>query len=1023
MARRQLPAKLLPRRHARAVERERLFERLDAAADRALIWVQGPAGAGKTTLVSTWIARSSCAALWYRADGSDADLPTVFSFLAQGAAALTRRRQLRLPSLMPENLLDVPAFTQRFFRLMWASLPAGSVLVVDGLDQAPGDALAGLLPAALAELLPGQRLIVTSRDAPPAALARASVDGALEVLGWRELQLDAGEALALAGVAGASAASGDAVMRLHRLCGGWAAGFTLGLSHLRIRGDLAAPESAWFDEQLFPYFAGEMLSHADASTQAVLLHSALLPSFRVDQLARLLPSIDAQSVVQGLYRRHFFIDRSELAPPVYRYHDLFREFLLQQGRERLTAEERRRLLRLAADELLQTVQPEDAAPLLQEAKAWDELAQLWCRIAPALLMQGRHATLAHGLLALPPARLDAEPWALYWLGIARLMTGPASSRTCLEAAFAHFRSRDDRIGSVLACSAILQAYLIEYADVTPVDRWADTLEALLFAPGDALPPEVETEGLNATIVLMIRARHPALIDKAVQRARLLQPQSLTPQTRFKLAYFLLQVRNFRGEWREAQRLIAEFGPLPASLELPPLTQMLWHMAASVVLSGAGDFVAGLDAMSRVREVATQNNLLVLEAMIAGNQAMGALNLGDFAEAAACMASARGSHSLSSPIARAQSCLIEGLLAHGRGDLRAAEEHLDAAMRGAEEGGALLFRAPGAVALGAVQLEHGHAEAASRTIADLLAFAQAIGSAMLHHSGLLVQAWIALRSRDEAGALALLREALALGREHGLCIVFPWCPPAMLQELGVLALREGIEPELVCKMLGLRRIAPPAPDADPWPWPLRLRTFGRFEVQAGGRWLQWGAKAPKKPLELLQATLALDAGSGRGALVAALIDELWPSANGDAAQNAFNVALSRLRKLLGDAQAVQQRDSRLHLDRERVWTDVAALQRLAERVDSDETPDAEALADRLLDVYRGPFLADDAAPWAAACRERQRARLRRALSRLIERLEQRQCGDAAGRIRERWAEVDAGVDVADARAPRQRLKAV
>lgn len=152
---------------------------------------------------------------------------------------------------------------------------------------------------------------------------------------------------------------------------------------------------------------------------------------------------------------------------------------------------------------------------------------------------------------------------------------------------------------------------------------------------------------------------------------------------------------------------------------------------------------------------------------------------------------------------------------------------------------------------------------------------------------------------------------------------------------------------------------------------------------------------------------------------------WPDAEGDAALNAFNVALSRLRKLLGDAQALQQRDGRLVLDGERVWTDIAALQRLAERVDDAQpAQDALALADRLLEVYRGPFLADHPAPWSAACRQRQAERLGRAMARLIERLQRDRQHAAAERLRERWrglgAEADAGAAQAGAPVARVRL---
>jgi ATP/maltotriose-dependent transcriptional regulator MalT len=56
-----------------AVSRPRLFERLDGARGQPLIWVQGPGGAGKTTLANSWSWERGVDTLWYQLDADDAD--------------------------------------------------------------------------------------------------------------------------------------------------------------------------------------------------------------------------------------------------------------------------------------------------------------------------------------------------------------------------------------------------------------------------------------------------------------------------------------------------------------------------------------------------------------------------------------------------------------------------------------------------------------------------------------------------------------------------------------------------------------------------------------------------------------------------------------------------------------------------------------------------------------------------------------------------------------------------------------
>ena len=67
-----LPAKLTRPRANALLSRERIFRQLDAADGVRWTWVSAPAGAGKTSLGSSWIESKRCACLWYQLDAGDA---------------------------------------------------------------------------------------------------------------------------------------------------------------------------------------------------------------------------------------------------------------------------------------------------------------------------------------------------------------------------------------------------------------------------------------------------------------------------------------------------------------------------------------------------------------------------------------------------------------------------------------------------------------------------------------------------------------------------------------------------------------------------------------------------------------------------------------------------------------------------------------------------------------------------------------------------------------------------------------
>ena len=53
--------------------RQRLFDLLDAKQTLPVIWIAGPPGSGKTTLVKSYIEHLDQPCLWYQVDAGDAD--------------------------------------------------------------------------------------------------------------------------------------------------------------------------------------------------------------------------------------------------------------------------------------------------------------------------------------------------------------------------------------------------------------------------------------------------------------------------------------------------------------------------------------------------------------------------------------------------------------------------------------------------------------------------------------------------------------------------------------------------------------------------------------------------------------------------------------------------------------------------------------------------------------------------------------------------------------------------------------
>ena len=191
-------AKLTRPRSDGLLVRQRLFELLDSHQDVPLVWVVAPPGAGKTSLLSTYLDARSHPVVWLQIDSGDADPATFFHYLTRATTAITQSVP-PLPVFSPQDGANPAAFARRYFR-EWFAIPVeGTTLVLDNLQEAGDTASWHSILATMVEETPtGVQTIAISREGLPAELTRARLARQVHLIEWRDLRLNRAEAAQLA---------------------------------------------------------------------------------------------------------------------------------------------------------------------------------------------------------------------------------------------------------------------------------------------------------------------------------------------------------------------------------------------------------------------------------------------------------------------------------------------------------------------------------------------------------------------------------------------------------------------------------------------------------------------------------------------------------------------------------------------------------------------------------------------------------------------------------------------------------
>ena len=134
-------------------------------------------------------------------------------------------------------------------------------------------------------------------------------------------------------------------------------------------------------------------------------------------------------------------------------------------------------------------------------------------------------------------------------------------------------------------------------------------------------------------------------------------------------------------------------------------------------------------------------------------------------------------------------------------------------------------------------------------------------------------------------------------------------------------------------------------------PIQIRALGGFDLTIDGTPFTGGIKPQRRPLDLLRALVAVN---GHAVSTSELADRLWPDSDGDTARNSLQVAVHRLRRLLGRDQAIVVQDRKIHLDHALCWVDLWAFAEQAESVTraGSAQPDFAQRAACALALYRG-----------------------------------------------------------------------
>ena len=400
-----------------ALVREHLHVQLNAAvaiseAGSPVTVVCAPAGAGKTTMLATWVRRwVECGdgyAAWVCVDAEDNDPVLLWSAILRALRTSGGwERGGPLDLLAPPHDGSYAAFLATV-SAAFDQLRAPVVLVLDGIDEVRATEAVRTLNLLLRHAPAMLRIVLVSRFPPPLNLARLKIEGQLREIDPSQLNFSAEEASLLFASGGVTLTNSELQLLMERTQG-WAAGLRLAALTLdnAVRPADHINRFTGADRVVADYLVEEILNRQPAEVQHFMLSTSVSQTFTAGLAAALCRQQNVGHILEQLERAGILACDSSLSQRWYHYHPLLGRCLRAElGRRRLSAQYE--LHRIAADWFTAAGKPLRALAHAIATRDDDLVTRLVANHGLGEVLAGRASGLRRMLGSAPP-RVLAQP--------------------------------------------------------------------------------------------------------------------------------------------------------------------------------------------------------------------------------------------------------------------------------------------------------------------------------------------------------------------------------------------------------------------------------------------------------------------------------------------------------------------------------------------------------------------------------------------------------------------------------------
>ena len=318
-----------PRREQ--VLRQRLIDRLNQGIMGKLVLVSGPAGFGKTTILSEWAAQCPHPVAWLSLDEKDNDWKRFVIYLVRALQKKVGDIGGEILELLQSAMPLDEAGLITYLINQIVGVRHSFTIVLDDYHEISNPRIHELMLGILENQPSHMHLVVSTRADPPWPLARWRAKGELSEFRLQDLRFSIEESATLLNEVMNLGLSAEAISQLDARTEGWVAGLKMAALSLQRREDVSGFIQSFSGSHrfIFDYLIDEVLEGLSQEIRGFLLDTSVLERMCASLCDHIVGWTGSQQMLERLDGMNLFVVPLDDRRTWYRYHHLFKELLGQ----------------------------------------------------------------------------------------------------------------------------------------------------------------------------------------------------------------------------------------------------------------------------------------------------------------------------------------------------------------------------------------------------------------------------------------------------------------------------------------------------------------------------------------------------------------------------------------------------------------------------------------------------------------------------------------------------------------------